>query len=187
MMGLGRDGKAAVERMMKRFFRTIARVAELNKMLLRNFEYEILKPTEANKIIDVNDDFYIEDGLISTRNIRVFLRPNKIMEMFLIIAERPEIKDLHPETLRQMRNIRRRLVSRLNDYEECRRLFIKILKHPRGLGLSFSLMHRHSILAAYLPEWHSIVGQMQFDLFHAYSVDEHSYRLIKNLYSLQPN
>lgn len=182
MMGLGRDGKAAVERMMKRFFRTIARVAELNKMLLRNFEYEILKPTEASKIIDVNDDFYIEDGLISTRNIRVFLRPNKIMEMFLIIAERPEIKDLHPETLRQMRNIRRRLVSRLNDYEECRRLFIKILKHPRGLGLSFSLMHRHSILAAYLPEWHSIVGQMQFDLFHAYSVDEHSYRLIKNLY-----
>jgi [protein-PII] uridylyltransferase len=59
---------------------------------------------------------------------------------------------------------------------------MEIIRHPRGLGLAFTLMHRHSIIGAYLPEWRSIVGQMQFDLFHAYSVDEHSYRLIKNLY-----
>jgi len=68
------------------------------------------------------------------------------------------------------------------DYAGCRKTFIKLMKHPKGLGLAFTLMHRHSILGAYLPEWQNIVGQMQFDLFHAYSVDEHSYRLIKNLY-----
>jgi [protein-PII] uridylyltransferase len=68
------------------------------------------------------------------------------------------------------------------DYAECRRIFIEIMRHPNGLGLTFSLMHRHSIIAAYLPQWRNIVGQMQFDLFHAYSVDEHSYRLIKNIY-----
>lgn len=181
LMGFGDTGKVTVERMMKRFFRIIARVSELNRMLLQHFEADILleePPTE----IKVDDDFVISNGLLKTTNKRVFLRPTKMLEVFLIIAEHEEIKGFHASTLRLLRNSRRRLVSRLNDYAECRRIFIEILKHPRGLGLAFSLMHRQSILAAYLPEWRQIVGQMQFDLFHAYSVDEHSYRLIKNLY-----
>jgi len=183
LLGFGDGGKLAVERMMKRFFRIIGRVSELNKMLLQHFDYAIIKNKQHEKEVIINDDFTIVDGLIKVTNRRVFMRSVKIMEMFLIIAERrDEIDNLHPETLRLMRNARRRLVSGMQDYAECRRLFIKIIKHPGGLGLPFTLMHRHSILGAYLPEWRSIVGQMQFDLFHAYSVDEHSYRLIKNLY-----
>jgi [protein-PII] uridylyltransferase len=81
-----------------------------------------------------------------------------------------------------MRNARRRLVSGMIDYARCREIFVELIKHPRGLGLAFTLMHRYSIIGAYLPLWRNIVGQMQFDLFHAYSVDEHSYRLLKNLY-----
>ncbi|WP_448213842.1 [protein-PII] uridylyltransferase [Colwellia sp. MEBiC06753] len=183
MMGFGDAGKAAVERMMKRFFRIIGRVAELNKMLLQHFEEEILADDAQPKtVIEINKDFYVENGLIKVTNNRLFMRPVKIMEMFLIIAQHEEIKGLHSETLRLLRNVRRRIVSRLNDYEANRKTFVEIIKHPRGLGLSFSLMHHHSILGAYLPEWRNIVGQMQFDLFHAYTVDEHSYRLIKNLY-----
>ncbi|WP_448564423.1 [protein-PII] uridylyltransferase [Thalassotalea ganghwensis] len=182
LMGFGDQGKHAIERMMKRFFRIIGRVAELNKMFLQHFEFAILKNNVTDKQIVVNQDFVIVDGLIKAVNKRVFMRSTKIMEMFLIIAERDEIKDLHPDTLRLLRNARRRLVSGMLDYANCRRIFIEIMRHPRGLGLTFSLMHQHSILGAYLPEWRSIVGQMQFDLFHAYSVDEHSYRLIKNLY-----
>ncbi|REL32388.1 [protein-PII] uridylyltransferase [Thalassotalea euphylliae] len=182
MMGFGSAGKKSVERMMKRFFRIIGRVAELNKMLLQHFEEEILVNKTKPAVVELNKDFIVVGGLIKVTNNRLFMRPVKIMEMFLTIAQNPVIKGLHSETLRTLRNARRRLVSRLNDYEENRRIFIEIIKHPRGLGLAFSLMHRHSILGAYLPEWRSIVGQMQFDLFHAYSVDEHSYRLIKNLY-----
>ncbi len=182
MMGFGSAGKKSVERMMKRFFRIIGRVAELNKMLLQHFEEEILVNKTEPAVVELNKDFIVVGGLIKVTNNRLFMRPVKIMEMFLTIAQNPVIKGLHSETLRTLRNARRRLVSRLNDYEENRRIFIEIIKHPRGLGLAFSLMHRHSILGAYLPEWRSIVGQMQFDLFHAYSVDEHSYRLIKNLY-----
>lgn len=182
MMGFGDHGKFAVERMMKRFFRLIARVGELNKMLLRHFEHNILKTEKIAQVIEINDDFIVEDGLIKITRKRLFSRPVKILEMFLNIAKTPEVKDLHPETLRLLRNARRRLISRLNDYVECRDIFVELIKHPRGLGLPFTLMHRHSILGAYLPQWRHIVGQMQFDLFHAYSVDEHSYRLIKNLY-----
>jgi [protein-PII] uridylyltransferase len=182
LMGFGDGGKVAIERMMKRFFRIIGRVAELNKMLLQHFEYAIVKNKQHQDERIIDDDFVVLDGQIKATNNRVFTRSTKIMEVFLIIASTPEITDLHPQTLRLMRNARRRLVSGMVDYAECRRLFMAIIKHPQGLGLAFTLMHRHSIIGAYLPEWRNIVGQMQFDLFHAYSVDEHSYRLIKNLY-----
>ncbi|WP_440873816.1 [protein-PII] uridylyltransferase [Thalassotalea sp. PLHSN55] len=182
LLGFGDEGKAAVERMMKRFFRIIGRIAELNKMLLQHFECAILKSHHQEQIIPINKDFELVDGLIKVANQRVFMRSVKIMEMFLLIAQHPEIKGLHSDTLRLMRNARRRLVSGLIDYAQCRKYFMDLMKHPRGLGLSFTLMHQNSILGAYLPEWRNIVGQMQFDLFHAYSVDEHSYRLIKNLY-----
>lgn len=182
LMGFGDKGKVAIERMMKRFFRIIGRVAELNKMLLQHFEFSIIKNKAYDKETVLNNDFVVIDGQIRVTNSRIFMRSIKIMEMFLLIAKHEEITDLHPETLRLMRNARRRLVSGMLDYQRCRELFIEIIKHPRGLGLPFTLMHRHSILGAYLPAWRNIVGQMQFDLFHAYSVDEHSYRLIKNLY-----
>jgi len=182
LMGFGNEGKATVERMMKRFFRTIGRVAELNNMLLQHFEQAIIKRKGEEKIIPIDRDFYICDGLLKIHNKLLFMRPVKMMEMFLIIAQNDDVKGIHSQTIRLMRNARRRLISALLDYAECRRIFMEIIKHPKGLGLSFSLMHRHSILWAYLPAWKDIVGMMQFDLFHAYSVDEHSYRLIKNLY-----
>lgn len=181
-LGFGDEGKPAIERMMKRFFRIIGRVAELNKMLLQHFEETILKCEENCHEVPINQDFVLVKGQIKAVDNHLFMNSVKIMELFLIIAQNPEIKELHTDTLRLMRNARRRLVSGLNDYASCRKMFLDIMKHPRGLGLAFTLMHKHSIMSAYLPEWRHIQGQMQFDLFHAYSVDEHSYRLIKNLY-----
>jgi [protein-PII] uridylyltransferase len=182
MMGFGDEGKAPVERMMKRFFRVIARVAELNTMLLQHFEQAIIKKTTQKNISFINKDFEVVDTLINTRNDRIFMRPVKMIEMFLIIAQEPAIKGIHSHTLRLMRNARRRLISGLIDYAECRRMFMAIIRHPRGLGLALTLMHKHSIIGAYLPLWRNIAGQMQFDLFHAYSVDEHTFRVIKNLH-----
>jgi [protein-PII] uridylyltransferase len=182
MMGFGDEGKAPVERMMKRFFRILSRITELNTMLLQHFEQAIIKKPEQSSITVINQDFELVDKLINARDDRIFMRPSKIIEMFLIIAQEPSIKGLHSHTLRLMRNARRRLISGLIDYAKCRKIFMDIIRHPRGLGLAFNLMHKHGIIGSYLPLWRNIVGQMQFDLFHAYSVDEHSYRVIKNLY-----
>jgi [protein-PII] uridylyltransferase len=182
LMGFGDKGKAAVERMMQRLFRIFARVSELNTMLLQHFEQAIIQNNELSASKAITEDFSIYKGLIYATNPRVFMRSVKIMEMFLIIAKHDEIKGLHSSTLRLLRNARRRLISGLSDYADSRRIFLEIIKHPRGLGLPFTLMHHHSILGAYLPLWRNIVGQMQFDLFHAYPVDEHSFRLIKNLH-----
>ena len=182
MMGFGDEGKAPVERLMKRYFRIIARVGELNTILLQRFKQEIIQDSEQTHSIRINKDFELTDKLINTTNNRIFMQPVKIIEMFLIIAQEPSIKGIHSHTLRLMRNARRRLISGLIDYAQCRQIFMAIIKHPRGLGLAFNLMHKHGIIGSYLPSWRNIVGQMQFDLFHAYSVDEHSYRVVKNLY-----
>ena len=150
MMGFGDEGKVPVERMMKRFFRIISRVGELNIILLQRFKQEIIQDPNQISSIMINQDFELVDTLINTTNDRIFMRSSKIIEMFLIIAQEPNIKGIHSNTLRLMRNARRRLVSGLVDYAQCRQIFMAIIKHPRGLGLAFNLMHRHGIIGSYL-------------------------------------
>ena len=77
MMGFGDEGKAPVERMMKRFFRIISRIAELNTMLLQHFEQAIIKKPELSNITVINQDFELVDKLINTRNDRIFYAPSE--------------------------------------------------------------------------------------------------------------
>ncbi|MCW8832093.1 MAG: nucleotidyltransferase domain-containing protein, partial [Colwellia sp.] len=92
MMGFGDEGKAPVERMMKRFFRIIARVGELNTILLQRFKQEIIQDPEHAESKIINQDFELVNKLINTTNDRIFMRPAKMIEIFLIIAQEPSIK-----------------------------------------------------------------------------------------------
>ncbi|MGL4476942.1 MAG: [protein-PII] uridylyltransferase, partial [Aeromonas veronii] len=112
--------------------------------------------------------------------------PAAILRLFYQMAQHPEIAGIHSATLRQLREARRKLNCWLQDLPDCRRLFMALLRHPNGIGLPLTLMHKYGILAAYLPQWNLIVGQMQFDMFHAYTVDEHTHRLLKNIHQF-PN
>jgi len=181
-LGFGDDGKPSVERMMKRFFRTVQRVSELNEMLLQHFDGSILKSHSKFKILPLDDVFESQGHLIYATDKAVFARRENILRLFWHIAEQPHIQGIHSDTLRLLRQVRRRLMGDLQDYQGCRDLFLAIIRHPHGMDRAITLMHRHGILAAYLPAWRNIVGQMQFDLFHAYTVDEHTHRLLKNLH-----
>ncbi len=179
-MGFGDDGKAAVERMMKRFFRVARRVIELNTMLLQRFNSAILGTTRD--VVYIDDDFAIHGRSLLARHDDVFFYRANLIKMFTHVAEYEQIEKLHSSTIRLLRQVRRRLMGDLHDIEKCRVAFIEFLRHPRAMGRALTLMLRHSILAYYMPNWRHIVGQMQFDLFHAYTVDEHTHRLLKNLY-----
>jgi [protein-PII] uridylyltransferase len=181
-LGFGDDGKASVERMMKRFFRTVQRVSELNEMLLQHFEGSILKNHSKYKVQKLDDMFEIHGHLIHASDKAVFARRENILRLFWHVANCPQIHGIHSETIRLLRQVLRRLMGDLQDYEACRQLFMAIMRHPNGLDLAITLMHRHGILAAYLLPWRNIVGQMQFDLFHAYTVDEHTHRVLKNIH-----
>ncbi|MDX1677527.1 bifunctional uridylyltransferase/uridylyl-removing protein GlnD [Arsukibacterium sp.] len=181
-LGFGSDGKASVERMMKRFFRTVQRVSELNEMLLQHFEGSILNQGTKVKVQQLDDYFELSGHLIKARDNAIFARRDNLLRLFWHIANNSNITGIHSTTLRLLRQVRRRLMGDLQDYEACRQLFLALLRHPRGMDKAITLMHRYGVLAAYLPQWRNIVGQMQFDLFHAYTVDEHTHRLLKNLY-----
>ncbi|MCY7294327.1 [protein-PII] uridylyltransferase [Alteromonas sp. a30] len=175
------NDKGAVEKMMKEFFRIIRRVSELNGMLLQHFLQDILSADVKNTKV-INDDFDLWDGLVHARHDDVFSSPEDIMSFFLLLTNLPDAKGLHSKTMRLLRNGRRKFSKQyFCEFPVCREIFMRLVKQVRFFGLSWDLMHRHGIMQAYLPQWDHIVGMMQFDLFHAYTVDEHTHRLIKQL------
>jgi [protein-PII] uridylyltransferase len=179
-LGFGNHGKASVERMMKRLFRIIQRVVELNEMLLHHYQIEIIGEIQAPVIAIIDDNFQTADNLIQVRDSNTFFQRRNLLQLFVHIAENKHIKGIHSSTIRQLRQVRNRSIGELQDYEACQKLFIKIFKQPFGMLKAIKLMHKHAILAAYLPVWQQIVGQMQFDLFHAYTVDEHTIKVLQN-------
>ena len=185
-MGFGGEGNPPIEKMMRQLFRAKKRIRELNRMLMSHLERNILTSQKHCAAHIINDEFEVVDGYIQARNQDVFIEFKQILIMFRLIAMHSDkVKGIAPETLRLLRQVRRRLLGDLQDYQDCRTEFIALFKHHEGMGLSLTLMHQYGILAAYLPQWREVVGQMQFDLFHAYTVDEHTYRLLKCLYSFE--
>ncbi|MCF7361152.1 bifunctional uridylyltransferase/uridylyl-removing protein GlnD [Vibrio sp. A1-b2] len=181
-LGFTGEGNRAVEMMMKEFYRTVRRVAELNKMLLKLFDQAILNNGEECEPVVLDEDFQRRGSLIEARKPALFqARPETILDMFLHIANDSTIDGVAPATMRQLRTARRRLNKFLHTIPEAREKFMELVRHPNALHRAFSLMHKLGVLAAYLPQWSQIVGQMQFDLFHAYTVDEHSIRLLKHI------
>ncbi len=181
-LGFAGEGNGPIEQMMKHFYQTIRRVAELNEMLLQLFDEAILGHI-AMDVKMLTPEFRLRGRLIDVIRPELFREePAAILRLFYQIAAHPQITGIYSTTLRQLRDARRRLTGFLCERADCRRLFMMLMRHPGGCDLALTLMHRYGILAAYFPQWSKIVGQMQFDMFHAYPVDEHTHRLLKNIY-----
>jgi len=176
-----RAGALAVEQFMKRYYRTVKSLQLLNEILLQHFDEEILSPGK-HKIRAINRRFQSRGGYLEAAHTRVFERtPFAMLELFLILQQQPALKGVRANTIRLLRANLKRLNPRARRDLACRSLFMEILRQPHGITHELRRMNAYGVLGQYLPVFGRIVGQMQHDLFHVYTVDQHTLFVIRNL------
>ncbi len=176
------DVRLAVEQFMQRYYRAALAIAQLNEVLMQHFDQVLLRSDAPEEIIDLNPRFRIRNGYIETRDEDVFERtPSALLEVFLLCAQDERIEGVHPATIRLVRENRELIDQQFRDDPRNRRLFMEILRSSHKLALQFRRMNRYGILGRYLPEFGRIVGQMQHDMFHIYTVDAHTLEVVKNM------
>ncbi|MFO1363278.1 MAG: [protein-PII] uridylyltransferase [Burkholderiales bacterium] len=173
--------KRASELFMQRYYRTAKAVTQLNTILLQNLGAAIF-PAEDPAPEPLNERFQVVRELLDARDPLVFERtPGALLESFLLLQQHPELKGMTAPTLRALWRARMRIDARFRAAPEHRAAFLALLQQPRGIVHELRRMNQYSILGRYLPAWGRIVGQMQHDLFHVYTVDQHILQVVRNL------
>ncbi len=176
------DQHLAVEKFMRDYYRTITELSRLNEMLLQLFQEAIVYRDKPVRLVEINKRFRICNDFIEVTRDDVFQRyPFALLEIFLHLEQRPEIQGVRASTIRLIRAHRHLIDDRFRNDLRCRSLFMEILRQPRGITHELRRMNRYGILAAYFPAFAKIVGQMQYDLFHVYTVDDHTLMVLRNV------
>ena len=178
------DGKfttaRASEALMKRYYWSAKAVAQLNQILLMNIE-ERLNPT-THTLHPINERFNDKAGMIDLIDENLYQNdPHAILETFLILQGSIGLKGLSARTLRALYNARGLMNARFRNDPVNRANFMRIMMAPEGITHALRLMNQTSVLGRYLWVFRRIVGQMQHDLFHVYTVDQHILMVLRNV------
>ncbi|SHN90074.1 [Protein-PII] uridylyltransferase [Bathymodiolus heckerae thiotrophic gill symbiont] len=176
MLGYTDGDSMAVEHFMKDYYQTVTKVSRLNDILLQLLEDKILN-TQA-----LNSRFKISHGYIHASHDQVFVEtPSAFIEVFLLIAKHNYVRGISAGTLRQMQYNLSLIDQNYHKKRNNNRLFIELLQQNQGVNKALKLMNRYGVLERYIPAFGKISGLMQYDLFHAFTVDQHTLFVIRNL------
>ncbi len=166
----------AVERLMHDYYQTATKISRLNDILLQLLEDSVLHTQ------NLNPRFVIRYGYIQVSNASVFKKyPSAFIEIFLLIARHNYIRGIGVKTLRQMQFDIRLIDCNYYKKRHNNQIFIELLQQTKGVNKALKMMNRYGILERYIPAFGKIVGLMQYDLFHAYTVDQHTLFVVRNL------
>ena len=172
----------AIEQFMQQYYRTIMELERLNEMLLQIFREEILLTDAQKKITPINDRFLLRNNFIEVRHTDVFKHhPPALVELFLQISLNDQCEGVTASTIRLVREHLYLIDEAFRSNEEVNRLFMQLMSAPNGMTHQMRRMNSYGFLAAYIPAFGKITGRMQYDLFHAYTVDQHTIFVIRNL------
>ncbi|AFJ01896.1 (Protein-PII) uridylyltransferase [Methylophaga frappieri] len=176
------EKRMAVEHFMKDYYLAARAVGQMNALLLQIFEENIIQAAEPGDIQPINRRFQAHNGYLETINAGIFaFYPYALLEVFLLLQQHPHLKGIRAATIRQIHAHLHLIDRRFRKDIKNRSLFMEIIRQPKGITHEFRRMNQLGVLGAYLPAFGNIVGQMQHDLFHAYTVDEHTLFLVGNL------
>ena len=179
------DAKLAIERFMQKYYRVVMSISELSDLVGQHFAEVILWEGDSGDAVPLNSRFLVRDGYLEVADDSVFKRrPFAILEIFVLLAQHPDIQGVRAETIRLLRDHRHLIDDEFRSDIRNTSLFVELFKCKEGIHRNLRRMNRYGILGRYLPEFGHIVGQMQHDLFHIYTVDAHTLNVIKYLRKL---
>lgn len=174
-------GILAVEQFMKRYYRTVKELSLLNEILLQHFQEAILTRGRV-RVKSINRRFQARGNYVDVTHRNVFQRsPYAIFELFLILQQHPKLKGVRANTIRLLRENLHLIDRKFRADIGSRSLFMEILRQPHGVARELRRMNAYGVLGAYIPAFGRVVGQMQHDLFHVYTVDQHSLFVLRNV------
>jgi [protein-PII] uridylyltransferase len=170
----------AVEQLMQKYYRTVMDVSLLNEMLLQLFREAIL--TQSAPPLPINARFQIRNDYLEVTHREVFARyPSALLELFVLLQQHPELLGVRAETIRLIGTHVWLIDEEFRQNPRHHRLFIEILCAPVGVTHELRRMNLYGVLGRYIPSFGRVVGRMQYDLFHAYTVDAHTLFVVSNL------
>jgi len=180
-LGIGASNtRRASEHLMQRYYQTKRAVLQFNTILLQNLREHLFH--ESPEVHVLNERFRTVGTLLDIRDGNLFEQtPAAIFELFLLMAQHAELTDLSANTLRALWRAQHHIDEAFRCDPDNRACFMEILRQPKGVLHALRRMNQYGILGAYIPAFGRIVGQMQHDLFHVYTVDEHILMVVRNL------
>ncbi len=183
-LGYQGEGNQPVEAMMKEFFQATQSISQLSQLLLNSFKQDILDLQNFTQKRPLDQHFSVQDDVIFADNRRCFSQdPCSILDLFFHLTQLPSAA-VNATTLRHLRLALQKLARPLCEIPQARARFIQLFHQPKMVSRAIVPMHQLGVLKAYFPAWQGIMGRMQFDLFHIYTVDEHTVRVMLKLESL---
>src|SRR5436190_179930 len=170
----------AVEQFMQRYYRTVMDVILLNELLLQLFREAILTETAPPR--PLSPRFQVRNDYLEAVNEELFARtPSTLLELFVVLQQNPDVKGVRASTIRAVNKNLWLIDEEFRQNPRNHRLFLEILRAPAGVTHELRRMNAYGVLGRYIPAFGRVVGRMQYDLFHAYTVDEHTLFVVSNL------
>jgi [protein-PII] uridylyltransferase len=171
----------AVEQFMQRYYRTVMFVSLTNELLLQHFREAILSTGDARPV-PLTPRFQEREEYLEVTSPDVFVRnPSALLELFVVLQNNPQLRGVRAETIRLVTRHLWLIDEEFRQNPRNHRLFMEILRAPAGVTHELRRMNLYGVLGRYIPAFGRIVGRMQYDLFHAYTVDAHTLFVLSNL------
>lgn len=183
ILGFKDDGEIlGVEQMMLQFYRHQLALTELTDLLLYHIKDDIFADSSKDIIEPIDEDLHIFNSYIRlSEPNRIVEKPELLLRIFVEFAKRDNIEGMHSSTIRALHDHRELIDQKFRENPVHNDLFMQFLRNNLQISSTLKRMMRYGILGRYIPDFGSIIGHMQYDLFHIYTADEHSLRMVQLL------